>query len=152
MISKEQRMAKLKKGPGVFSYNGNAFDTESIPGEINYAIVKNLSEITDEVLSNPRSYVVQPKVIRKQLGSVKVQGIVFNKGDKVSVDSIDLAFKLRAMGCFDEHEEKAEDTASGGDGDLSVKTKAELLEIAESRGLDVSGVKTKAELLELLGA
>ena len=94
--SRKQRIAELKKGPGVFVYLGGAYDTEFIPGV----------PATDEdgnVLFHKKTRKViwekEPVLLKHELAVRKFgrEGFEFPKGAAVHVDDPQRAFKLRCL-------------------------------------------------------
>jgi len=118
---RKDRLAKQKKGPGVFVYSGEAHDTEWVPTIL--TVGKRTPVLDDRGLpivdrSGRQVYeragaVVQddkgrpvmggtPKVKRISLDVLTVRGVAFPAGKKVVVDDHALALKLRCMSHFEE--------------------------------------------------
>lgn len=85
--TRDGRLALLKQGPGVFSYDGSAHDTEAVP------------QVLDKsgAVSKPAS------LKRIPLAAYVLRGEPRKKGEKFSADA-DLAEKCRRLGCFVEHD------------------------------------------------
>lgn len=91
MANHAEKMAAFKRGPGVFVYDGSAFDTESI------------APVFDS-----RGKVAKPEGLKRtKLATLKMHGVEFAAGKEVAVDDAALALKLRSLGCFKEIEPKA---------------------------------------------
>lgn len=88
--TRDGRLALLKQGPGVFSYDGSAHDTEVVP------------QVLDKsgAVSKPMS------LKRIPLAAYKLHGEVHKKGEKFSANA-EKAEKCRRLGCFTEHDADA---------------------------------------------
>lgn len=85
--TRDGRLALLKQGPGVFSYDGSAHDTEAVPQKLDKS-----------------GAVAQPYSLKRiPLAAYRLRGELCKKGEKFSADA-DLAEKCRRLGCFVEHE------------------------------------------------
>ena len=165
--SRKGRIAKLKKGPGVFVYNGTQVDTEWTPtiltvGGKTPALnaqgmpvldrsgrqtwVTTGSPVLDEkgipMLGGP------PKKTTRKLDTVTVWGIEFKKGAAVKVDNSTLALRLRGKDCFEEVDEEDEVTEKP----IADMTKAELLDLAKNEGIEIPSGSSKSEIAAILEA
>lgn len=132
MENRKSKQAKLKQGPGVFTYIGGAFDTEWIPTVLKTskqeaAVSDDGSPIYDRAgrpVMVPAGRVVRndkgepmmggpPKVVRNELKTYTLRKIEFPKGEPVEVFDEALALKLRGLDCFDEAEDEIEDAEPG---------------------------------------
>jgi hypothetical protein len=168
---RKDRLAKIKKGPGVFVYNGGAFDTDWAPTPmlvgakvpkldeqgmpVRDRAGRQVYERAGEVVRDLKGQPVlggEPSVERKPMKTFVVRGKEFPAGKQVVVDDPTLALKLRCMSHFDEVEAGAvlEVEAEPDEKHVSEMTKAELLEAAKALGHEVPSGMSKAELVELL--
>ena len=119
--NRKNRQAKLAPGPGVFVYQGGAFDTHATPTYLR--IAKNTPrtdadgvpvldaagrQTYEQVGAVQRDPITQkpmlggkPKVERIEMDPYRVSGIAFPKGVAVQVPGA-LALKLRGMNAFAE--------------------------------------------------
>ena len=166
---RKDRLALMKRGPGVFVYNGNAFDVESIPtplliGRNTLALDKEGLPIRDasgrQMLQPAGKYKLDdeghvilggvPKIVKHPIEVFKLRGREFPKGKKVKVDDPSLALKLRGMDCFDEVDGDADD--EDDDEESSELSRSELMSLASARGLKPERTATKADLAAMLAA
>ena len=127
-MRRKDRLAKLKKGPGVFVYNGSSFDHESIPtplltGRNEPVLDANGMPVMDSsgrqvyqragsFVRGPKGEVVMggvPKIKRTKIDVFKIRGVEFPEGERVTVEDPQLALKLRGMDAFDEVEPEVEE-------------------------------------------
>jgi len=127
MENRKARLAKLKKGPGVFVYLGGAMDTEATPtpllgGKKVVALSDSGLPILDAsgrptyqpagmpVLDGKGRPMLggQPKIKHIELSTFLVRGVPFAKGEQVTVGDEQLALKLRGMRVFEEIESAPE--------------------------------------------
>jgi hypothetical protein len=123
---RKDRLAKQKRGPGTFVYDGAACDTEWIATPMlkgqNVALMdasgmpvvdgagrqmfeKANSHVTD---STGRPVMGgRPKVVTHKIEVYKLRGVEFPAGKPVKVENDSLALKLRCMAHFTEVEEGA---------------------------------------------
>jgi hypothetical protein len=120
---RRERLARQKKGPGVFVYNGKAFDTEWHPTPLlvgkdepvldsgGYPVLdssgRQVFKPAGQYKRDSKGHIVMggvPRVEAKPLPVFVVRGIEFPAGKKVAVDDPSLALKLRCLGMFDEAE------------------------------------------------
>jgi hypothetical protein len=80
---REEKLAKLKQGPGTFVYDGSAADTEYVPGKA----LKSKGKIV--------GWEREPVLKKLPL-------------DVYDVEDAGLALKMRGMGCFEEIEAEGE--------------------------------------------
>ena len=120
---RKDRLAKLKKGPGVFVYDGLGFDVEAIPTVLK--IGRNVPVLDSEGMpvvddSGRQVFEKQGKIVRDSkgqpvLGGVpkikktpldvfEVRGMKFPKGEPVEVKDPSIALKLRCLERFEEVE------------------------------------------------
>lgn len=124
-----QRMAEVKKGSGVFVYNGEQCDTEAIPtpklagkdvpvlDDEGYPVIDGtgrqvfmkqgtplFDEETGKVIMGGK-----PKIKRTKLEVLEVWGVEFPAGEEVEVENSALARKLRTLPTFDEVEADEEE-------------------------------------------
>lgn len=121
--TRKKRMAKIKRGPGVFTYDGSGFDTEYVPTP---KLVGRDTPVLDgsgmPVLDGSGRQVFQrpntperdiegkvvlggvPKVLRHKIEVYKLRGVEFPAGKPVQVNDASLALKLRCLPCFVEGE------------------------------------------------
>lgn len=164
---RRQRLAKQKKGPGVFVYDGSAVDTESIPTILTLGkdtpvfdahgvprIDSTGRQIFDRqgtpVLVNGRPQLGgEPRVNRKPIEIFKLWGQEFPKGKAVEVDNDSLALKLRMLPFFEEveGEKKSEEEQA-----MSLLGKPALLKLASSMGLDPDPAMSQGGLVKLIRA
>lgn len=126
MPNREAKLAKLKKGPGVFTYTGDCVDHECTPvpkmrtskvpkldaeghATVNsqgYPIYEKAGSI---ILDDSGRAVLggEPKVKTSKLATVNLWGVDFAKGEKVTVDDDGLALKLRGLSYFQEIDPEA---------------------------------------------
>ena len=194
MLNRAQKIAKLdlRDGPGVFSYIGGAFDTESTPTVLRYGrnepefgadelpvvdragrqVFKRVGHIAVDESGKPRLG-GPPTVKRIEMSTFKVGGVTFQRGEKIVVYDHKLALKLRVSEFFDEDEGafediskahgkgkakrklyrlKAEPLADAGKEEkpLDDMSKAELLLLAESKGIAADKSNSKDEIKEAL--
>lgn len=173
------RLAQLKKGPGVFVYNGRAVDSDAIPTPI---LIGREEPLLDRegipVLDAARRQVMRPagrhdtdeegqvilggvpKIIKKPLDTFKLRGVEFPRGEPVSVSDAGLALKLRGMDCFEEFDgkespkkhEPAPDSDEPSKHDEHGLSWQELRSLAKERGIETTQKTTKADLIEMLKA
>lgn len=125
--NRKERLKQLKKGPGVFVYDGSGVDTEYIPTML---VTKKAEPILKEdgtpvldgsgrIVNKPIGTPILDDSGRPQLGgdpvvkrisieTYRLWGQSFPKGEPVEVSSPQLAQKLRCMPCFNEVEAGAE--------------------------------------------
>lgn len=167
--NRKQRQAGFKKGPGIFVYRGGAFDTawEPTPLRRNTQTVKlddQGNPVVDAqgraVMEPAGSFVIvggkvvmggPPKVSRTEIDPWTLSGVTFPRGKAVPVADKALALKLRGMSDFFDEVEAVEAQAEPDSVELADLSRAELMKLASSKGLEVSTSDTKAELLEKLG-
>lgn len=125
---RKQRLAKIKRGPGVFVYDGSHYDTNWIPTvKMTGREVPVLDGSGFPVMDGSGRQVYQragtpvrddkgrpvlggePKVERIRLETVKIWGVDFPEGVPVEVKDTSLALKLRCLTAFEEIEPKAEE-------------------------------------------
>lgn len=166
---RKERLAKLKKGPGVFVYDGSLCDTESIPtpllvGKAQPVFDARGMPVVDKTGRQqyaPAGQFVRdesgqpvlggtPKTVTRQLSTFKLRGFEFPAGKPVTVSDSALALKLRGMNGFEEVEAIQVETEPDA-GEFEGLTRPELMKLASSKGLDVSTSDTKADLLAKLG-
>lgn len=131
---RKDRLAKLKRGPGVFVYDGSFCSVEHIPtpmltGHKEPVLDANGMPVTDAVgrqVYQPAGRVKTgqdgrpimggiPKVKKTPADSWTVRGKVFPAGEQVVVDNPSLALKLRGMDGFEEIEGEAVAIETAGD-------------------------------------
>jgi hypothetical protein len=147
--TRKKRQAQLKRGPGVFVYDGSLEDTVSHPmplltGDRDVVLDDKGFPVTDRagrVSYKPAGRVVvdtagrpvmggAPRIERNAMETVTIRDVVFAAGKPVKVDA-SLALKLRGMPGFAEVEAKAE---------VKESTKAE----AKEAKAEVDEVKAEA--------
>jgi hypothetical protein len=164
---RKQRLAKQKRGPGVFVYDGGDFDVEAIPTMLTYGrdtpkLDSNGMPILDQtgrplfervgtpVMVDGRPQLGgPPKIVKHPITVRVVRGVSFPTGEPVKVSDHSLALKLRCMGGFSEVEEGTE-KAEVAEKPLVRMKKAELLELAQNEGIDVPEDATREVLIGLL--
>jgi hypothetical protein len=93
---REEKLAKLKQGPGTFVYDGSAADTEYVPGKA----LKSKGKIV--------GWEREPVLKKLPLDVYDLRGYRFPVGEAVYVEDAGLALKMRGMGCFEEIEAEGE--------------------------------------------
>lgn len=88
ILTRDEKVAKLKVGPGVFVYDGKALDHVDAKGKGH----------------DGRPAIVQA---REPMKVRSVRGVDFEAGKPVEVADAELALKLRGMAHFEEVEAKA---------------------------------------------
>jgi len=126
-MTRAEKQAKLKKGPGVFIYCGGAYDTEATPTVLRYRkvepvldgqgfpaldksgrqIFRNTGDVVRSAEGNP-VLGGPPEVKKTEIETYKIWGHEFPRDRKVEVQNEALAFKLRALGCFRETDDAPE--------------------------------------------
>ena len=120
---RKERLARQKKGPGVFAYDGSGFDTEWIPtprvtgdqeavlGEDGMPALdgsgRQIFKPAGQFIRDKQGRLVMggiPKVKRTPIEVFKLRGVSFPAGKEVVVDDPTMALKLRCMPCFEERE------------------------------------------------
>ena len=108
--TRKGRLAQLKRGPGVFVYDGGAFDTDSEPTPL----FKNGEPVLDH--SGKQKLGGPPILHRIPIDTYQLMGVEFPKGVEVEVKSSALALKLRGMDHFHEKEEAVVEELKRGPG------------------------------------
>jgi hypothetical protein len=140
MARRRERLAQLKKGPGVFRYNGKAVDSESIPTPLrngrNQPVFdgsgmpvvdssgRQVYERAGTIVRDSKGQPVlggQPKVKTIPIEVFKLWGVDFPAGEPVEISDPQLALKLRCLAYFEELE--AIDVAEEDDADEKPKRK-----------------------------
>ncbi len=126
---RRDRLAKIKKGPGVFVYDGSAMDTESIPTPLLTGRKTPLFDASGlpaldragrqiyssagEPVRNPLTGAIVmggvPKLVHHPVAVYTIREHEFPKGEPIEVHDDELALKLRCLSCFTEVE--ADETA-----------------------------------------
>jgi len=166
-------MAKIKKGPGVFVYDGSAetethtptpmlsranspvFTDDGLP--VVDSSGRQVFERAGRVIKNGDGTVRmggKPKVERIKLDTFVLWGVAFPKGKEVLVEKETLAHKLRCLHCFkevdgDKVEIKEDADLTTVDGLLSL-SKKELLEMAAKAEIVVEPTANKTEIAEAI--
>jgi hypothetical protein len=171
--SRALRLAQMKKGPGVFVYDGSSMDHASEPTILMHdgrsepvfdASGRPSLDVAGRQIFHRRGTPVRdergapvmggvPKITETQLAERKVWGVSFPAGQAVAVKEPSLALKLRGMGCFEEVEPKAQHAATERQapvGDLNMMTRQDLMRVAKERGLEYGRDTTRDEMLALL--
>jgi hypothetical protein len=99
--TRKGRLAQLKRGPGVFVYDGGLFDTESEPTPL----FKNGEPVLDH--SGKQMLGGVPNLRQIPVDTFVLMGVEFPKGVPVEVKLSALALKLRGMDHFVEQDEAA---------------------------------------------
>jgi hypothetical protein len=95
--TRKGRIAKFKRGPGVFVYDGGETDTESEPTP------KFMPNGKPDMDHNGKQKMGGPPILHTiPIDTYVLQGIEFPKGVPVAVKLDALALKLRGMSSFDE--------------------------------------------------
>ena len=121
--SRKLRQAKLERGPGVFVYDGGAFDTAAIPTYLKVgrevpafdansmpvvdAAGRQVYERAGALVRDAKGQPVLggvPELRHIELDVVVVRGVSFPRGEAVEVPDDSLALKLRGMDGFREIE------------------------------------------------
>ena len=101
--TRKGRLAQLKRGPGVFVYDGGEFDTESEPTP------KFLPNGKPDIDHNGKQRLGGPPILHQiPIDTYELMGVKFPKGVEVEVKLSALALKLRGMDSFSEKLPKAE--------------------------------------------
>lgn len=120
---RKSRLAKMRRGPGVFVYDGSLCDTEWIPTP---ALTGKKEALFDSsglpamdasgrqiyqqsgrpVIGHDGKILMggTPKMVRKPIETYLLRGMAFPKGEPVEVEDSGLALKLRGMDGFTEVE------------------------------------------------
>ncbi len=131
--SRKLRKAKIKRGPGVFVYDGSLIDTEWVPQALrmgkNVAVLdangmpvldatgRQIFEKSGAPVRDEKGQPVlggEPKVVKHPIEVYKLWGVEFPAGKEVVVDDPTLAAKLRGMDGFDEVEGAALEVVEEG--------------------------------------
>lgn len=115
--NRKERLAQLKKGTGVFVYDGTALDVELKPTPLRRKANKNTFDLdeNDRMVPVKAGSIVRddngkpvmggkPERIEHKVKVYKLWGREFPAGEPVEVADTKLARKLRAMAVFDEVE------------------------------------------------
>jgi hypothetical protein len=171
--SRALRLAQIKKGPGVFVYDGSSVDDASEPTILMHdgrsepvfdasgrpsldAAGRQIFHRRGTPVRDERGAPVMggvPKVTGIEVKERKIWGHTFPTGVEVAVKDNALALKLRGMGCFKEVEPKAQHAAAerqAPTGDLNMMTRQDLMRVAKERGLEYGRDTTRDEMLALL--
>lgn len=119
--TRAQRLSRVKRGPGVFVYNGEGMDHESKPtimkrgreepvfgadGSMVLDVAgRQVKQAIGEPVRNERGELMMggaPIVERKPVPVFRFVNHQFKAGEPVAVRDESLALKLRSMGCFEE--------------------------------------------------
>ncbi len=164
--TRAMRVAQLRKGPGVFVYDGSSRAIDAEPTilmsdgasqELFDAAGRPVLDASGRQIYQRRGTPVRdesgnvmlggpPVLTERVLDPLVVWGVSFPSDKPVRVSDPGLALKLRGMACFEEVE-----------GDVAAKsappsmTRNELLRIAKERGLSVDRGMTKDQLSALVG-
>ncbi len=169
--TREQRLAKLKKGPGVFVYDGKGHDVDYVPtilrtGRKEAMLDAEGAPVVDgsgrQVFQKAGVPVLDdhgkpklggpPKIVKKPLDVFDVRGVKFHAGEPIVVDDPSLALKLRCMHVFDEVEPGAvvKVKTASDEKPLDEMTKAELVAAAEAVGVEIPKGANKEEIASLI--
>ncbi|MEM2160740.1 MAG: hypothetical protein QXN55_07295 [Candidatus Nitrosotenuis sp.] len=159
---RSQRLALLKKGPGIFAYNGNGIRKECIPTPLTTGAkipdldadgMPKLDDYGRQIFVPAGRHVIdsegrvvmggKPKVKNHKIEVFNLWGTDFPTGKPVVVKDIMLARKLRGMDCFEEIEEEIEETES-----IDNMTWQKIKALAKEKGLTFAPSTTKAEMVE----
>lgn len=167
---RRDRVAMLKKGPGVFVYLGTAFDVESVPTpklvgakapvlDADGLPVKDAAGrqvfrpsgayVTDE--NGNTVYGGEPKIIKHKIAEFKIRGYEFPKGKKVQVSDAVLALKLRGMDCFEEVEGKPDADKPSASDDAGPSWE-EIRAVADKHEVKLGRTTSKQEAIEKIKA
>lgn len=123
---RKERLARQKKGPGVFVYDGSGCDTVWHPTPVlvgkSEALLdssgmpaidssgRQIFKPAGQYKRDKQGKIIMggvPRVERVPLDVFKLRGVEFPAGVPVRVEDGQLALKLRCMGCFEEVDEAA---------------------------------------------
>ena len=141
--TRKQRLAQIKRGPGVFVYDGSAVDSHWEPTPLRAGrqepMLDNDGMPVLDAAGRQRHMRVgallkgkdgrpvmggEPKKTFIPIETYKIWGSEFPTGEPVEVSDQALARKLRCLGCFDEVEAKAAKAApAADDGSVAVVAK-----------------------------
>ena len=95
-MTQKERLKLLDRGPGVFSYDGSAEDTEDTPAVYRTVIGKDGRPVLQN--GQPvRELVSKAKFERIKIKVYKYAGIEFEKGEEVFVGNSAVALKMRSL-------------------------------------------------------
>lgn len=169
MESRRRRLAKLKKGPGVFIYDGSHKDhewkpTPKLTGKKEIVCDNDGIPVLDDSgrpTYKPAGKVVfgddgkplmggKPKVIHTKVETRVIRGVTFVSGEATVIDDASLALKLRGMEGFKEVAGEAISVETDTDKALEDMNKAELAAKAAELGVEVPGGSSKADIKKLI--
>ena len=129
-MKRKERVARLKKGPGLFVYNGTAKDHDwsPTPQTVGKAVQmlddagmpvvdgsgRPVYERESKYVRDAKGNVVMggpPKIKTRLLDVFNLWGVEFPEGERVEVTNAALALKLRGMDGFDEVDEATDEAA-----------------------------------------
>jgi hypothetical protein len=124
---RKERLARQKKGPGVFVYNGKGFDAEWHPTPLLVgkdepvldaggmpvldAVGRQVFKPAGQYKRDSKGHIVMggvPRTEKKPIAVFELWGVKFPAGVAVSVEDPALALKLRRLAVFEEVEELEE--------------------------------------------
>lgn len=124
--TRKKRLEKIKKGPGVFVYTGEAVDHEWEPTVLKVgrnvpvfnahgmpvldASGRQVFEKQGRIVRDEKGNPVlggEPKKTTKKIETYSIRGVDFPEGEKIAVSDPSLALKLRCLGFFEEIEEES---------------------------------------------
>lgn len=170
--TRKRRLAKVKKGPGVFVYLGTAVRVDAHPTMLLTGKKEVLFredglpavDASGRVQHRPAGKPMfdedgkpvlggKPRLVKTPITTFKLRGMEFPAGKEVVVDSPSTALKCRLIGFFEEREGallKIE--TEQPEKPLAEMTKAELLEAAANEGVDLPAGANKADIADLIAA
>lgn len=166
---RSERLAKQKKGPGVFVYLGTAMAIEETPTPLLTdekkpvftedgmpafdAAGRQVFKPAGIPQRDSRGHIIMggvPKRKEVKLDPYVLRGVSFPSGKPVKVDSAALALKLRCMAHFEEVDASVAKAEAPAEKALEDLSKAELLALASEKGVEVHAGATKAAIIELI--
>ena len=178
---RKNRLKDIKRGPGVFVYDGSWCDTEWIPTYLRTGkevaalghdgaplidaqgrqVFKNAGEVVRDGKGNPMygGVPVQKKI---PMDTVRFRGVELPKGVPVRVEDPTIALSLRCKDGFAELSGAALEEFEAAEHErtddvkenveISKLSKKQLIDLAANEGIEVPAGASKSEIVELVAA